>query len=189
MDEATSREKILKKVRKALLEKSDSFYINVDFKTDLFKKQAELAEIEFAEKFLEHKGNFVFCQNEEEACAQLISLFKNKGWMRPVFEEEEIFYFVEKSGLNTLEKGSLKIFISLCEFLVSQTGSILVSSLQGFRIRSCVDTNVHIVMAFTSQLVKSINEALSLFDKKYEVHTPRQITLITGPSKTADIEQ
>jgi L-lactate dehydrogenase complex protein LldG len=48
---------------------------------------------------------------------------------------------------------------------------------------------VHIVIAFTSQIVKDIDEGLILIKKKYKSGFPSMISLITGPSRTADIEK
>ncbi|MFN5459541.1 MAG: hypothetical protein ACK5AY_06505, partial [Bacteroidota bacterium] len=62
MEESTSREKILKKVRKALVEKGNSEYLNADFTSPLFTEESEIPEIIFAKNFIEQKGNFIFCR-------------------------------------------------------------------------------------------------------------------------------
>jgi len=47
---------------------------------------------------------------------------------------------------------------------------------------------VHICIAYTSQLVYDIKEALQNVKEKYP-QLPSLITLATGPSRTADIEK
>ena len=48
---------------------------------------------------------------------------------------------------------------------------------------------VHICIAFTSQLVYDVKDALQLVKDKYAGKIPSLITLATGPSRTADIEK
>jgi hypothetical protein len=50
MEESNSREKILKKVRKALVEKGNSTYLNADFTSTLFKEETELLVISYSAK-------------------------------------------------------------------------------------------------------------------------------------------
>jgi L-lactate dehydrogenase complex protein LldG len=49
--------------------------------------------------------------------------------------------------------------------------------------------HVHIVIAFTSQLVLDLKDAFKLLKVKYPETTPTMISNITGPSRTADIEK
>jgi L-lactate dehydrogenase complex protein LldG len=49
--------------------------------------------------------------------------------------------------------------------------------------------DTHIVLGYTSQLVPDIEEGLSLIQKKYGPRIPSMISMITGPSRTADIEK
>ncbi len=48
---------------------------------------------------------------------------------------------------------------------------------------------VHICIAYTSQLVYDIKEALEGIKEKYGASLPSLITFATGPSRTADIEK
>ena len=48
---------------------------------------------------------------------------------------------------------------------------------------------IHIVLAYASQLVTDIKDALVNLRKKYDHRMPSMVTLITGPSRTADIEK
>ncbi len=79
--------------------------------------------------------------------------------------------------------------ITLCEFLVARTGSIIVSSRQKAGRRLPVYSNIHITVAYTSQLVYNLKDAFRELKKKYEPNFPSQVTTITGPSQTADIEK
>jgi L-lactate dehydrogenase complex protein LldG len=48
---------------------------------------------------------------------------------------------------------------------------------------------VHICIAYTSQLLFDLKDALLLLKEKYAGNIPSLITFATGPSRTADIEK
>ena len=79
--------------------------------------------------------------------------------------------------------------ISACEALVSQTGSILVSSATcGGRGLSVVP-HVHVVIATADQIVATLADALALARRRYGGALPSMLSFITGPSRTGDIER
>jgi len=59
--------------------------------------------------------------------------------------------------------------------------------LSGRRLNVFPET--HIVIANTTQLVYDIKDALGNLAKKYDAGFPSAITLISGASRTADIEK
>ena len=79
--------------------------------------------------------------------------------------------------------------ITSCEFLVARTGSIVISSRQTSGRRLAIFSSTHIVVAYTSQLVRDVKDALEGIKNKYGDQLPSMITTITGPSITADIER
>jgi L-lactate dehydrogenase complex protein LldG len=48
---------------------------------------------------------------------------------------------------------------------------------------------VHIVFAYANQIVADIEDAFVAMRKKYGTDLPSMMNLITGPSRTADIEK
>lgn len=72
-----------------------------------------------------------------------------------------------------------------CECLVSQTGSIIVSR---NRVVSVLPP-VHLVVARRDQTVPDLNAAMALLRQRYDRHWPSSLTVISGPSRTADIEK
>ena len=48
---------------------------------------------------------------------------------------------------------------------------------------------IHIILAYTSQLVPELKDALQLIKNKYGEQLPSMIAALTGPSRTADIEK
>jgi len=79
--------------------------------------------------------------------------------------------------------------ISLCEYLVARTGSVLMSSKQNSGRRLPAFANYHLVIAYSSQLVHGVQDALSELKKKYGTNYPSMIVNVSGPSRTADIEK
>jgi len=78
--------------------------------------------------------------------------------------------------------------ITECEALVAQTGSVLVSAGCGGRGASIV-APVHIVVATIDQLVPDLDAALARVQSRGTVSANSYLCLITGSSRTADIEK
>lgn len=70
--ETTSKERILKKIRKALLEKSDNPYQGLE-ETPLYPALEDPLEIVFAQQFTAVSGKFVF--------ARMISILLKTSWL------------------------------------------------------------------------------------------------------------
>lgn len=68
---------------------------------------------------------------------------------------------------------SLQAGITPCEFLVAHLGSVLVSSGGASGRRLHVFPETHLVIAHKGQLVRYLDEALSLLQDKYKDHLPR----------------
>jgi L-lactate utilization protein LutC len=81
-----------------------------------------------------------------------------------------------------------QVTLTLAEALVAQTGSILSSSGCGGRGASAVPL-CHIVYATTAQLVPDIEAALQLAQRNGMTERSSYVGLITGSSRTADIEK
>lgn len=78
--------------------------------------------------------------------------------------------------------------ITLAEVLVAQTGSVMVSAACGGRGASIV-APVHIVIAKASQLVATLDEAFARMRERETAAKNSYLCLITGSSRTADIEK
>jgi L-lactate dehydrogenase complex protein LldG len=191
-EETTTKEKILKKVRKALIEKSVKGS-NVDFDSDIYQKAEEPLEIIFAQQLIKLNGKFSYCENEKELAENISSLIQENKWEHIFCFEKEAKEILKthKIGFSENEKDirHANVGISLCEYLVARTGSVLVTSKQSSGRRLPGFANYHVVIAYTSQLVYTIKEALTGIKKKYGNNLPSMIINISGPSRTADIEK
>lgn len=192
MQESTSREKVLKKVRKALIQKSPVEQSDVDFDSNIYTTTDEPLEITFAQRFAALNGKFIFCENEEEFIHVMDALVKEHDWKNISAYEEKIQQLLAKGNISfsgdPAQIKSTDVGVTLCECLVARTGTVFVSSKQPSGRRLPVYSNIHIVVAYTSQLVLNLKDAFTLIKGKYNT-IPSMISAITGPSRTADIEK
>ena len=193
MKESTTKEKVLKKVRNALINKTQDAYADVDFDSPIYAKSEDPSEINFAEKFTALDGKFAFCIDEEECVSTIQDLIATSNLGDPFCLEDKVKEILTKGNIKFSDDPNQvsqhKIGITLCEYLISRTGSILVSSRQESGRRASIFPDIHVVISYTSQLVDDVKDALRLIKDKHINKTPSMISLITGPSRTADIEK
>ncbi|QKJ32562.1 lactate utilization protein [Mucilaginibacter mali] len=188
----TAKEKLLKKVRSALLEKRDNPYPNLE-QLPLYADNDELLEVIFAEQLMAVAGNFIFCEDEIHLIEQLLTIAEERSWhkiycwepaLQQLLKNYEFPFFETDKDFDQAEAG-----ITLCEALVARNGSIMISNANGAGRRLSIYPPVHLVVAYTSQLVPDLKDAFKLLKEKYGSNIPSMISNITGPSRTADIEK
>jgi len=191
-DITTSKEKLLKKVRKALLEKRDNPYPNLE---DLshYPPTDELAEVVFAEEFTNASGQFVFCEDEVQFIDILLNLAEQHKWHKIYCWEPELQEILRRYDYPFFETdkdfGQAEVGFTLCEALIARNGSILLSNAGMAGRRLSIYPPIHIVFAYTSQIVMDLKDGFKLLKSKYGSQLPSMITTVTGPSRTADIEK
>jgi L-lactate dehydrogenase complex protein LldG len=192
-DSTTSKEKILKKIRKALIHKSPQEIGDVDKESEIFTVSEEPLEIQFAQNFSALNGKFVFCENETEFIENFDFFVKDNNWENIFTLEPKIKELLKTGKINFSDKEEdlLKtdIGLTLCECLIARTGSVMITSKQASGRRIPVYSNFHVVIAYSSQLVSNVKDGLKLIKERYGNQVPSMISTITGPSRTADIEK
>jgi L-lactate dehydrogenase complex protein LldG len=191
-DSTTSKERLLKKIRKALLEKRENPYPNLE-DLPLYPPTTESLEVIFAEEFTRVSGQFVYCEDEISFIENILLLAEEKKWRKiycwePQLQEllntyEYPFYATDKD-FELAEVG-----LTLCECLIARNGSIMVSNGNAAGRRLSIYPHAHIVVAYTSQMVMDLKDGFNIIKKKYGSNLPSMISNITGPSRTADIEK
>ena len=191
-DITTSKEKLLKKIRKALLEKRDNPYPNLE---DLphYPQPDDMPEVLFAEEFTAAAGQFFFCEDEIQFIENLLSLAEERKWrkiycwepaLQEILQKYDYPYFETDKDFEQAEVG-----FTLCETLIARNGSILLSNSNMSGRRLSIYPPVHIVFAYTSQIVPDLKDAFKIIKNKYGNQLPSMLTTVTGPSRTADIEK
>lgn len=98
-------------------------------------------------------------------------------------------YAVDEPGFEKQQLEGCDAGITACEAVVSQTGSILVSSATGGGRGLSILPPVHIVVAPVEAVVATVGDALHLMRERYVGQLPSLLSFITGPSRTGDIER
>ena len=165
MKETTSKEKMLKKIRKALLEKRDNPYPNLE-DTPLYEEYNDHLDVLFAGQLSAVSGNFVFCEDEIQLIENLLDLAEKNNWRRIYAWETGLqsllskyefpFYSTDTEFLNA------DVGITFCEALVARNGSVLVSNGTAAGRRLSIYPHIHVVIAYTSQLVLDLKDGFKL---------------------------
>jgi len=191
MEESTSREKVLKKVRHALIYKTDNPFPHVDFDSPVYKPMNETPDVNFAQEFTNVGGIFIYCENEIDLVSTLSALNSECNWTNVFCTEPEFQYILTQAGVPFESDESnlkqLSVGITGCEFVISRLGSIMVSSKNSRRLNAYPE--IHVVIAYANQLVDDLKDAFEAVQSKYSGKIPSLLTVITGPSRTADIEK
>jgi len=186
----SARQEILEKLRKVTLSEPEN---EPDFDTPVYHSIDVPLEEAFKQNLEKVNGSVHLFPSEPalmEALKQFLTQYNiNQICCNEDALQEELTSF-EISYQNCTEiPESIEVGITGCEFLIAHTGSVMVSSAQKGGRQIFVYPPVHIVVAKKSQLVPYLEEAYSGLINKYANNLPSQITLITGPSRTADIEK
>ncbi len=193
MDETTSREKVLKSVRNALISKLDNPYQDVDFESPIYQALDDSLEMVFARELLNVSGKFVYCSDESEFVEILHSVVKENKWEKIHCLDEDLVKMLTAAGIpvgkGDMPADNFEAGLTKCEYLIARLGSVMVSSASAGGRRMNIYPVSHLVFAYTSQLVPDLKDALKAMKKKYEKDLPSMISVITGPSRTADIEK
>ena len=189
---SASKENILKKIRKALSESTPLPFPKSEGSDSVFQPASQEPEVEFAEQFTKLQGRFIYCINEQELAFQLNSLVMKMDWQKVYCLEDQLLPALPAEFMGRIVKDDLPgcdVSVTGCESLVARTGSIVMSAAQLSGRNTSVYAPVHICIAYTSQLVYDVKDALQLVKEKYRDNLPSLITFATGPSRTADIEK
>jgi L-lactate utilization protein LutB len=103
------------------------------------------------------------------------------------FREE--FTAVRGEIIGSLDGLGPEVSVTGCDCLVAQTGSIFVSTRTANGRAASVLPEMHVVVARRDQLVPDLAAAFALLRSRYGKNWPSSLSLITGPSRTADIEK
>src|SRR5205085_5983256 len=192
MNISPSKENILKKIRKALSHSTPLPFPQSEGNQQVFQPLEQEPEVEFAEQFTRLQGKFIYCINQQEFAFQLSSLVKKQDWQKIYCVEDKLVTPVAAQLNDRIVKTGLAdcdVAITGCESLVARTGTIVMSSAQPTGRTASVYAPIHICVAYTSQLVYDLKDALQAAKDKYGTNLPSLLTFATGPSRTADIEK
>ncbi|MFT4094447.1 MAG: lactate utilization protein [Niabella sp.] len=184
----TAKGNILKRIREALTQTTPVPFPGSEGQSSVFVLLSQDIDVEFAERFTELKGKFAFCFDQKDLLQQFKALIAEQRWTSVYCMDTRLQGMLELENIYK-DLSTCDVAVTGCEYLVARTGSIVMSAAEQSGRSTSVYAPVHICIAYTSQLVYDIKDALEGVKEKYGKQLPSLITFATGPSRTADIEK
>ena len=192
----TIKEQILAKVRNATIEKPEAMFKDIDLQSDTWEpiNEEDGTAITFVQKFKDMGGIFIYLETEAELGECMKQLAPQNGWeplwcTHPAMQELLDKYGVRYNILPERQEKKKLVAITDCEFLVAQTGSIILSDGNTLSRKAYTEPEVLLVVARTEQIVGSLKEAFKRLKENPISDETSQIVVMTGLTKTYDIEQ
>ena len=135
----------------------------------------------FTINFKANGGKFLYCENIEDVYNSLENIISENSW-----DGKNVFLLDDRLGklfegfdLKATKKTSESTyFFTTCEYLISDDGSLLISSNQIAEKKLKELPDNFVIYATTSQLVESIGEGLKGIKNKNKSKIPTNITTI-----------
>jgi L-lactate dehydrogenase complex protein LldG len=154
----------------------------------------------FCKNSFDLKTNVFVAADAAAAHGQLRTLAATEGWDRVATHGTGMASAAAHSlglpllntdgGYDVNELEACAAGISECDALIAQTGSVLLTTRSGGGRALSVLPPHHVVIARRDHLVPDLPAAYELLHHTYGPNAwPSTITLITGPSRTGDIER
>ncbi len=190
MSTSPAKENILKKIRQALSNPVPLPFPDSEGVQKVYKTSGEDEAVIFAEEFTKLQGKFIFCADDSDLQVQLQELIQQRGWVNIYCKEEKFISLLTAASITPYPGlASCDVAITGCEYLVARTGTIVMSAAQVSGRTVSVYAPIHICIAYNSQMLYEVKDALLFLKEKYAGNFPSFVTFASGPSRTADIEK
>lgn len=201
-----SRESILNTISNSLRKKPESTfepysgfdnndYLTINYNTDLLT--------EFSQKLESLSGNVKVVKNKRNLSKSVTDIFSSTnsnnfiGW--ECVELSSVYRRLEKLGYKHIksnrksQQAKCDIGITLADYAISESGTIVLYNNKTQNRNSSLIVPIHIAILRKEKIVKSIFDLIARLSNDYSTleninELSNCITLITGPSRTADIE-
>lgn len=136
---------------------------------------------QFTINFKANGGKFLYCEDMQEVNNSLKNILMENNWddKNVLIFDERLDQLFKDFNFNTTKKVSEStFFFSTCEYLISDDGSLLISSNQIAEKKLKELPTNFIIYATTSQFVQNIGEGLRGIKGKNKDKIPTNITTI-----------
>ncbi|MBA4018152.1 MAG: hypothetical protein C0483_13350 [Pirellula sp.] len=165
--------------------------------------------VEFIAEVTKAGGRPVVVRTPEEAKQQLVELFRFYEprsalcWQHPVLEKLQLAEFLPSHGVEQIDfaviarqdfdhrRGTIlaaDIGITSADCAVAETGSLVMAHGAGLERIASLLPPVFVAVVERAQIVPDLFDVVAHFGGRLPEKLPSNITFITGPSKTGDIE-
>lgn len=133
---------------------------------------------QFTHNFKVNGGKFLYCENTEELDENFISILQENDWFEneALTFEKTLQYLLIENKLSFKNPEHPAFFLTGCESLIAQDGSILFSSKQLLHYKTNELPKNIIVIAKTSQITRSKSDGLRNIKMRYANEIPTNIT-------------
>ena len=193
MNNNSSRDKILKRISEAKQTREFGSVFSVSPDDEIYKPIEPNAVTCFKTELEAVNGQCELSETQDELFVQLKKILNDRNIDTIFCRDRQIGTHLTKHRIAFTgcqdDFETMSAAVTPCEFLIARTGSVVVSSAGESGRQVLSYPPVHIVLAGTNQLVAYPADGYDALQKKYAEHLPSQITTITGPSRTSDIEK
>lgn len=162
---------------------------------DTFEEQVE----HFRAASVELKTDFHLVASQDEGHALLVKIRDAEGWKKIATHQGALTDAATAAlglpalrtdgGYDVNEMEACDAGLTECDVLVAQTGTLVITNRSaGGRALSVLPPH-HVVIARREQLVRDLAAGLAFVQARYAPEYPSMISLVTGPSRTGDIER
>ncbi len=200
----SARENILNRLRQAEKSAQEHTLPHVhdqELYRDFPEESPEVMLDLFARRLVALQGEFYAAASELEAAEKLLHILSSAGDGLVAVQEHTLLHSVveHNTGLrnrlvfeqnfpeDAREFAAFEAGITTADWLIARSGSILLRTNRAGGRRLSVLPPLHVVIATTGQLVPSLEQGLDRI--RAQEADWSYMTLITGPSRTADIEK
>jgi L-lactate dehydrogenase complex protein LldG len=189
---SNAREVILDRISKAL-DQPSAPQPQPDYSKPIYSRPDLDAVTEFADNFASRKGILIPCANHDQLRIAIGQFLQERQFKHVKVWEPDLAVILTAGNIpfdhTDNDLAAVEAGITFCECIIGRTGSFITTSKQLCGRRLTIYPPTHIVVAYTSQLVDDIGDGLAVVTERYGDKLPSMIGLVTGASRTADIEK
>ena len=161
-------------------------------KSPYLPPEEDPVDIGFAKNFTQKGGRFLFCetahdlvQSFKEICIENQIEINQIACLNPLLSQNFSLNLIDQiSGKLT----GFKAALIDCEYLISNTGKILLSEYQIKHFKLSELPQIIIVKAATNQLVRDVSHGMTSLKNKYPNAIPTNITTLKIKAETVEEE-
>ena len=194
LSERTNKEQILAKVREAVMTKDENLFKDVNMQVDTWTpfKEEDGADFTFVERFKDNGGIFVYFESKENFIEAMKQYIIENQWEPLCSTSMKMEAVFKDSGFELSRDYATKrkktVSITDCECLIAHTGSVVVTDKCAGSREAYSNADTLLVYASPSQIVASMKDAIKLLKEKYGNNKPTETVIISGPSKSIEID-
>ena len=139
----------------------------------------------FAKNFTDSGGRFIFIDEINSTKEVFEKIFEENQWNpeNVCSLDTNVAKNLEIKSIRKIDNENVKALVTECEFLISNTGRILICNKQ-IKSNKIEDLpSVLIVLAKSNQFVSDVSEGMTKIKNKYKGNFPKNITTLNVKNK------